>query len=86
MTLAAGSSPLRFVRKNTESVFFPYRKSDVAKLTPEQIRPAPDMENTLSAIYLTGLGVIDERMPILIDIAKLMSSVDMLGHVEKLAA
>jgi len=60
--------------------------SDVTRLTPEQIRPAPDMGSTLSAGYLTGLGVIQERMLILIDIAKLMSAVDVLGHVDKLAA
>jgi purine-binding chemotaxis protein CheW len=52
--------------------------SDVVLLSPEQIKPAPDMHNgVLNTDYLTGLGTIDDRMLILIDIDKLMSSADM---------
>jgi purine-binding chemotaxis protein CheW len=51
--------------------------SDVISLKPEQIRPAPEMGTALNAEYLTGLGTIDERMLILVDIDKLMSSSDM---------
>jgi purine-binding chemotaxis protein CheW len=52
--------------------------SDVVLLAPEQIKPAPDMNNgVLNTDYLVGLGTIDERMLILIDIDKLMSSADM---------
>mgnify|MGYP003364978943 CR=1 FL=1 len=55
--------------------------SDVITLTPEQIKPAPDMNNTMTADYLLGLGTVDERMLILIDIDKLMSSAEMgLGN------
>ncbi|MFC5462607.1 chemotaxis protein CheW [Massilia niabensis] len=57
--------------------------SDVTNLAAEQIRPAPDMGSALSADYLTGLGTVDERMLILIDIVRLMSSVELLGHPEK---
>lgn len=51
--------------------------SDVITLTPEQIKPAPDMNSTMTSDYLVGLGTIDERMLILIDIDKLMSSAEM---------
>jgi purine-binding chemotaxis protein CheW len=52
--------------------------SDVVMLAPEQIKPAPDMNNgVMSTGYLIGLGTIDERMLILVDIDKLMSSTDM---------
>lgn len=53
--------------------------SDVTNLTAEQIRPAPELSGALSAEYLTGLGTINERMLILVDIVRLMSSVELLG-------
>lgn len=52
---------------------------------PEQIRAAPQLGGTIAADYLIGIGTIDERMLILIDIDKLMSSDD-IGLVRKLAA
>ena len=51
--------------------------SDVTTLSPEQVKPAPAMGSAMSTDYLIGLGTIDERMLILIDIDKLMSGVDM---------
>jgi purine-binding chemotaxis protein CheW len=51
--------------------------SDVLALSAEQIRPAPDFSSTLNTSYITGLGAFDERMLILADIEKLMSSADM---------
>ena len=59
--------------------------SDVITLMPEQIKPAPEMGTTFDSDYLIGLGTLDERMLILVDIDKLMSSADM-GLLEKLAA
>jgi len=59
--------------------------SDVITLTPEQVKPAPEMGAVLDTEYLIGLGTLDERMLILVDIDKLMSSADM-GLIEKLAA
>ena len=58
--------------------------SDVTTLTSEQIRPAPEMGTVFSSNYLIGLGAIDQRMLILIDIDKLMSSEEM-GLVEATA-
>ncbi|MFZ2293907.1 MAG: chemotaxis protein CheW [Polaromonas sp.] len=59
--------------------------SDVITLSPEQIKPAPAMGSVLDTDYLIGLGTLDERMLILVDIDKLMSS-DEIGLLEKLAA
>ncbi len=52
--------------------------SDVIQLAAEQIRPAPDFSAaTFDTQYITGLGTLDERMLILVDIEKLMSGSDM---------
>jgi len=59
--------------------------SDVMTLTPEQVKPAPEMGTSFDSDYLIGLGTLDERMLILVDIDKLMSSPEM-GLIEKLAA
>ncbi len=59
--------------------------SDVTTLTPDQIKAAPEMGTTFDTDYLIGLGTLDERMLILVDIDKLMSS-DEMGLIEKLAA
>ena len=59
--------------------------SDVTTLSPAQIKAAPEMGTTFDTDYLIGLGTLDERMLILVDIDKLMSS-DEMGLIEKLAA
>jgi purine-binding chemotaxis protein CheW len=59
--------------------------SDVLTLAAEQIRPAPDFSVTLATEYLQGLGSLDERMLILVDIEKLLNSEEM-ALVEKSAA
>jgi purine-binding chemotaxis protein CheW len=51
--------------------------SDVITLKPEQIKPAPEMGSVLDTDYLIGLGTLDERMLILVDIDKLMTSAEM---------
>ena len=51
--------------------------SDVITLKPEQIRPAPEIGAVLDTDYLIGLGTLDERMLILVDIDRLMSSAEM---------
>jgi purine-binding chemotaxis protein CheW len=58
--------------------------SDVITLKAEQIKPAPEMGSVLDTAYLIGLGTIDERMLILVDIGRLMSGAEM-GLIEKLA-
>ena len=59
--------------------------SDVITLSPDQIKPAPEMGTALNTDYLIGLGTIDQRMLILVDIDKLMSSSEM-GLIESIAA
>ena len=51
--------------------------SDVLTLTDEQMRPAPEFSAALDTQYVTGLGAIDDRMLILVDIEKLIGSRDM---------
>lgn len=51
--------------------------SDVMGLTPEQMRSAPEIESIIDAESIIGLGALDDRMLILIDIEKLMSSPEM---------
>jgi len=51
--------------------------SDVVALTPEQIKPAPEMGAALDTHYITGLGTMNDQMLILVDIEKLMSSEEM---------
>ena len=57
--------------------------SDVVTLTPEQIRPAPAMGASQGAGHPRGLGTIDDRMLILLDIEALMQS-DEIGLITAL--
>ncbi|WP_420476733.1 chemotaxis protein CheW [Noviherbaspirillum sp. ST9] len=58
--------------------------SDVITLSPDQVKPAPEMGTALNTDYLIGLGTVDQRMLILVDIDKLMSSAEM-GLIENIA-
>ena len=51
--------------------------SDVVTLTPQQMRPAPEFGASLDTRFITGLGTVGERMLILADIERLMTSRDM---------
>lgn len=52
--------------------------SDVLNLQNSQISDAPQFgSSVLSTEYLTGIGTVDERMLILVDIEKLMTSEEM---------
>ncbi|HEX8884483.1 MAG TPA: chemotaxis protein CheW, partial [Noviherbaspirillum sp.] len=59
--------------------------SDVVTLTPEQVRPAPVLGGSIDAECLHGLGTVGERMLILLDIERLMSSAEM-GLIDRVAA
>ncbi len=59
--------------------------SDVLTLTAAQIKPAPEFGSVLNTEYLTGLGTIDERLLILMDIEQLMTS-DEMALMENVAA
>ena len=51
--------------------------SDVMQLNPDQIRPAPEFGGGINTKYITGLGALEQRMLILVDIEKLMGASDM---------
>ncbi|MFH1495227.1 MAG: chemotaxis protein CheW [Pseudomonadota bacterium] len=51
--------------------------SDVITLTPEQLKHAPEFSAGLDTEYILGLGTVDQRMIIVVDIEKLMTSRDM---------
>ncbi len=59
--------------------------SDVIALDAQQIKPAPDMGTALDTGYLIGLGTIDQRMLILVDIDKILSAEE-TGLIDRLAA
>ncbi|TXI23802.1 MAG: chemotaxis protein CheW [Nitrosomonas sp.] len=54
--------------------------SDVIGLDAEQVKPTPEFGGVLNTEYIMGLGTVDDRMLILLDIEKLMSSTDMGLH------
>ena len=56
--------------------------SDVLTLEAEQMRSTPEFGSVIDTEYIMGLGTVEERMLILIDIEKLMSSSDM-GLIEQ---
>ncbi|MEI2623044.1 MAG: chemotaxis protein CheW [Giesbergeria sp.] len=51
--------------------------SDVMELAAENIQAAPDIESAIDSTCIYGLGSVNDRMLILLDIEKLMSSVEM---------
>ena len=51
--------------------------SDVTQLTPEQVKPTPEFGSQLDTRYISGIGTIDDRMLILVDIEKLLRAQDM---------
>jgi purine-binding chemotaxis protein CheW len=59
--------------------------SDVLRLEPSQVRAVPDLGSAIDRKFLTGLGVVEERMLILLDIERLMTSEEM-GLVEQSVA
>jgi purine-binding chemotaxis protein CheW len=50
--------------------------SDVITLAPEQLRPVPELDAPLAGEHLLAIGAVDDRMLILVDIAKLLSGAE----------
>ena len=59
--------------------------SDVIQLSSENVRPAPEFGSVLDTRYILGLGTVEDRMIIIVDIERLMSSQEM-SLVEAAAA
>ena len=51
--------------------------SDVISLLPDQIRPAPEFGGVLETGYIVGLAQMEERMIIVTDIERLITSSEM---------
>jgi purine-binding chemotaxis protein CheW len=51
--------------------------SDVITLTPTQLRPVPEFTSSIGSDHLLAIGSVGDRMLILLDIEKLMSSAEM---------
>lgn len=47
--------------------------SDVVALKPDELRPPPELGGALDTRYVTGLGAMEDRMLILIDIESLIN-------------
>ena len=48
--------------------------SDVVALAPEQVREAPDVGGAIAAGFIRGIAPLDDRMLIVFDIARLITS------------
>ncbi|MDP2788420.1 MAG: chemotaxis protein CheW [Pseudomonadota bacterium] len=59
--------------------------SDVIQLNADNLHPSPEFSSILDTSYLLGLGTVEERMIIVVDIERLMSSQEM-SLVEAAAA
>jgi len=51
--------------------------SDVITLQPEHLRPVPEFSSAIGSDHLLAIGSIGDRMLMLLDIEKLMTSADM---------
>lgn len=51
--------------------------SDVIQLNSDNLRAAPEFGSVLDTRYILGLGTVEQRMIIVVDIEKLMSSQEM---------
>lgn len=47
--------------------------ADVLSMNADQIKPTPDVASVLSSRYLLGLGVLESRMIVLVNIEKLLN-------------
>jgi purine-binding chemotaxis protein CheW len=51
--------------------------SDVITLKPEQLRPVPEFSSAIASDHILAIGAVEDRMLILVDIEKLMTSAEM---------
>ncbi len=51
--------------------------SDVITLSNDQLRPVPEFNSVIDSEHLMAIGALEQRMLILLDIEKLMTSPDM---------
>jgi len=58
--------------------------SDVITLKPDQLRPVPEFSSAIASDHILAIGAVENRMLILVDIEKLMTSSEM-GLIEPAA-
>jgi len=51
--------------------------SDVVPLAPEQVRPKPEFGAAVDTRFISGIGTLEDRMLILLDIPTLLDSADL---------
>jgi len=51
--------------------------SDVTQLSPEQIRQAPELGTSVDSRFIAGMGTVEQRMLILLDIERMLMSREM---------
>lgn len=56
--------------------------SDVIILTPEQLRPVPEFNSAIQSDHLLAIGALNQRMLVLVDIEKLLSTAE-IGLAEQ---
>ncbi len=47
--------------------------SEVLRINPDRIEPPPDMVSSVGAEYITGVGKLEDRIILLLDIGKVLS-------------
>ncbi len=55
--------------------------SEVLRLNPDNMEPPPEMVNSVGAKYITGVGKLEDRIILLLDIGKVLSSEE-IGRLE----
>jgi purine-binding chemotaxis protein CheW len=55
--------------------------SEVLRLNPDNIEPPPEMVNSVGAEYITGVGKLEDKIIMLLDVAKVLntSEISVLG-------
>lgn len=48
--------------------------SEVLKLNPENIEPPPEMVNSVGVEYITGIGKLEDKIILLLDLGKVLST------------
>lgn len=53
--------------------------SEVLRLTPDNVEPPPEMINSTGAECITGIGKLEDRIILLLDLAKVLSTEEIAG-------
>lgn len=56
--------------------------SEILKVHEDQIEPPPGVVSAVGAEYITGVGKLKDKLIVLLDVAKLLSAVDLKGLAE----